>query len=62
MPTLILQCSDDVIAPPAVGAFIHERIVGSELVQMKAIGHCPHLSDPEETITAMNAFLARVAV
>ena len=27
-PTLVLQCSDDVIAPDAVGRYVHERIAG----------------------------------
>ena len=55
--TLVLQCSDDVIAPPAVGDFVHQSIAGSTIVMMKATGHCPNLSAPEETIAAMNAFL-----
>lgn len=58
VPTLILQCSEDVIAPEEVGLYMHEKIKGSELVQMKATGHCPNLSAPEETIKAMKAFLS----
>jgi sigma-B regulation protein RsbQ len=57
-PTLILQCQEDVIAPPAVGTFVHERIRGSQLVVLDATGHCPHLSAPEQTIAAMQRFLA----
>jgi sigma-B regulation protein RsbQ len=56
-PTLVLQCSDDVIAPDAVGEFVHNQIDGSVLVQMKATGHCPNLSAPDETIEAISAFL-----
>ena len=55
--TLVLQCSDDVIAPPAVGQFVHRQISDSTLVLMKATGHCPNLSAPEETVAAINAFL-----
>jgi sigma-B regulation protein RsbQ len=55
--TLILQCSDDVIAPLAVGEFVHRSLPNSELVQMQATGHCPNLSAPEETITAIRAFV-----
>lgn len=58
VPTLILQCSDDIIAPPSVGAFVHTAMPRSVLVQLKATGHCPQLSEPEETIAAMHAFLA----
>jgi sigma-B regulation protein RsbQ len=55
--TLILQCTDDVIAPPAVGEYVHNRLPRSELVMLNATGHCPNLSAPEETIAAMRAFL-----
>ncbi|HZH11776.1 MAG TPA: alpha/beta hydrolase [Microvirga sp.] len=55
--TLILQCSQDVIAPEAVGRYMHQNLPDSELVLMRATGHCPNLSAPEETIVAMNAFL-----
>ena len=55
--TLVLQCSDDVIAPQAVGEFVHRQIPGSAFVRMKATGHCPNLSAPEETIAAIRAFL-----
>ena len=55
--TLVLQCAEDVIAPQCVGEYVHRQIPGSELVLMKATGHCPHLSAPGETITAIRAFL-----
>ena len=58
IPTLILQCSDDVIAPQSVGEYVHQQIKGSKLVLMKATGHCPNLSAPEETINAITKFLA----
>jgi len=57
---LILQCSDDAIAPHRVGEYVHRQIPGSELVLMKATGHCPNLSAPEETIEAIRAFLEKV--
>jgi sigma-B regulation protein RsbQ len=57
VPTLVLQCSEDVIAPDTVGAFVAERIPGSRLVQLEATGHCPNLSAPEETIAAIRSFL-----
>jgi sigma-B regulation protein RsbQ len=56
-PALILQCSDDVIAPSVVGEYVHKRTPGSTLVQMNATGHCPNLSAPEETIDAIKAWL-----
>jgi sigma-B regulation protein RsbQ len=54
---LILQCRDDVIAPICVGEYMAAALAGSELVIMKATGHCPNLSAPAETIAAMKAFL-----
>jgi sigma-B regulation protein RsbQ len=54
---LILQCSQDAIAPEVVGRYMHQNLQDSELVLMKATGHCPNLSAPEETIAAMEAFL-----
>lgn len=57
VPTLVLQCSADVIAPEAVGRFVCEHVPGSTLVQLSATGHCPHLSAPEETVAAIRAWL-----
>ncbi|MGZ2412337.1 sigma-B regulation protein RsbQ [Sphingomonas sp. F9_3S_D5_B_2] len=57
VPALILQCSDDVIAPDAVGEYMHQRLPGSVLKRMKATGHCPNLSAPEETIEAIRSWL-----
>ncbi len=57
--TLILQCSDDVIAPLTVGEYTHDHIAGSTLVVLKATGHCPNLSAPEETVAAMKSFLKK---
>ena len=56
-PALILQCSNDVIAPIAVGEYMHRNMPDSKLVIMKATGHCPNLSAPEETIAAIRDFL-----
>jgi sigma-B regulation protein RsbQ len=58
VPTLVLQCSDDVIAPDAVGAYVHRQVAGSTLVQLAATGHCPNLSAPDETVAAIQSFLA----
>lgn len=57
LPTLVLQCSQDVIAPEAVGRYVHERIPGSRHVHLAATGHCPNLSAPEETSRAIAAFV-----
>ena len=54
---LILQCSDDVIAPLAVGQYVHGKLPNSQLVVMAATGHCPNLSAPQETVAAIQAFV-----
>lgn len=58
VPTLVIQCAVDAIAPPEVGRYTHERISGSELVTLDAIGHCPQLSAPEITAETILAFVA----
>ncbi|WP_312182267.1 alpha/beta hydrolase [Arthrobacter sp.] len=60
VPTLILQCSDDLLAPPHVGTYTHDRVPNSTLVTLKATGHLPHVSAPEETAEAILSYLARV--
>lgn len=57
IPTLVMQCSDDIIAPTKVGEYVHNNIANSTFHLLKATGHCPNLSAPEETIEAMKAFL-----
>jgi sigma-B regulation protein RsbQ len=56
-PALVLQCADDVIAPRAVGEYVAHHIPRSQLVLMKATGHCPNLSAPEETVAAIRGFI-----
>jgi sigma-B regulation protein RsbQ len=57
VPSLILQCSDDIIAPNVVGEYVHDHTPGSTLRVMKAKGHCPHMSEPEETISLIKEYL-----
>jgi len=57
VPSLVLQCSQDIIAGEAVGEYVHRHLAGSRLHLMRATGHCPNLSAPQETIEAMKAFL-----
>jgi sigma-B regulation protein RsbQ len=54
--TLVLQCSDDIIAGMQVGEYVNARIAGSRLVKLAATGHCPNLSAPDEVISAIRAF------
>jgi sigma-B regulation protein RsbQ len=60
VPALIIQCSDDVIAPVTVGEYMHRALPRSSLVVIDNVGHCPHLSSPSASTAAMEAFLASV--
>src|SRR5687768_5094605 len=57
VPSLILQCSDDMVAPTEVGEYLHRKLPGSTFRLMKATGHCPHMSDPEETVALIKDYL-----
>lgn len=56
-PSLILQCSEDIIAPNAVGEYLEKHLPQSTLRVMRATGHCPHMSAPEETIQLIKDYL-----
>ena len=57
LPTLVIQCERDAIAPVAVGAYVHEQIPDSEYALLGVAGHCPHLSAPDLTAAAIRSFL-----
>jgi sigma-B regulation protein RsbQ len=59
VPSLVLQCSDDIIAPRQVGEYVHRALPGSTFRQMDARGHCPHMSAPDETVRLIEEYLAR---
>ncbi len=56
-PALVLQCSDDVIAPTVVGEYVAAQLPNATLVHLQATGHCPNLSAPAETADAIEQFL-----
>ena len=58
IPSLVLQCSEDAIAPRPVGEYVAERLPDSRFVLLAAVGHCPNLSAPEATIAAIRAFVS----
>jgi sigma-B regulation protein RsbQ len=55
--TLVLQCREDIIAPPCVGEYVHAQVPGSRYVLLDATGHCPNLSAPEQVTAAIRAFV-----
>ncbi|RXI96377.1 alpha/beta hydrolase [Anaerobacillus alkaliphilus] len=59
VPSLILQCKDDSVAPIEVGEYVHRHLPNSSLMYMEATGHSPHMSHPEETIELIEQYLQR---
>lgn len=57
VPSLTLQCREDIIAPEQIGKFVEENTPQNTLYLMRATGHCPHISEPQETINAIKTFL-----
>jgi sigma-B regulation protein RsbQ len=56
VPTLVVECARDSIAPREVGAYVQQHIAGAELVTLDVEGHCPQLSAPEATADAIAEF------
>ncbi len=56
-PSLIIQVSDDAIAPISVGNFMHKNLPNSKLRLMEASGHCPHMSHPNKTVEIIKEYL-----
>ena len=59
VPSLIIQCLRDGIAPPVVGRYMLEQLPRSRLVEIDASGHCPHVTHPAETIAILRRELQR---
>jgi sigma-B regulation protein RsbQ len=58
VPTLVLQSTDDIIAPTAVGQYVHGSIAGSRFRHLAATGHCAHLSGADEVAREIRGFLS----
>jgi sigma-B regulation protein RsbQ len=57
--SLTIQCIDDIIAPVSVGEFVHEHTPNNEFAMLNAAGHCPHISEPQQTIAAIQSFIQK---
>ena len=57
VPSLILQCAEDLIAPVEVGRYLHGHLKDSRLELLEATGHCPHMTHPEEVVRVMKDYL-----
>jgi len=61
VPVLILQCTDDLIAPREVGDYLQRKLAGSRLQEVRNVGHCPHMSAPQECVRLTQDFLDSLA-
>lgn len=59
VPSLVLQCSDDLIAPHSVGEWLHRHLPASSLAVIDNVGHCPHMSAPTASSRAIDVFLTQ---
>ncbi|UOQ53773.1 alpha/beta fold hydrolase [Hymenobacter cellulosivorans] len=57
IPCLLVQCAEDLVAPPEVGEFLLAAIPDATLVTLPVSGHCPQLSAPTQTLNALEAYL-----
>ncbi len=62
VPSLIMQCAEDAIAPDEVGEYLSRNLPSSTLRRLEATGHCPHMSHPEETVRVIKEYLAAEGV
>jgi sigma-B regulation protein RsbQ len=60
VPALILQCSDDLIAPREVGDYLHANLANSQLAVVDNVGHCPHMSAPSASSDVINSYLEQI--
>ena len=56
LPSLVIECAQDAIAPREVGAYVHAHIPDSRKITLDATGHCPHVSAPAATAAAIATF------
>ena len=62
IPSLTLQCQEDILAPVEVGYYLNKHMPNNTLVLLEATGHCPHLSAPAKTIEAVNGYLSNYSI
>lgn len=57
-PCLVVQCSDDEIAPTCVGEFVAKRIPRASFRLLDAPGHMPQMSHPDAVHDLLRAYLS----
>lgn len=62
LPCLVMACAEDALAPPEVGRWLHAQLQRGDLVQLRARGHCPHVSAPAEVADVLAQWIETTAV
>jgi sigma-B regulation protein RsbQ len=57
VPSLILQCEEDLMAPLEVGDYLQAHLHDSTLKRLDVKGHFPHLSAPKVVVKAITQYL-----
>lgn len=57
LPTLVVMCQEDVVAPKEVGAYLLAHLPQAQLTTLRTMGHCPQLSAPLETLAVLHDFV-----
>ncbi len=57
VPSLTLQSMDDVMAPETAGRYIQQHTPGNIYQEIKASGHCPHISFAAEVTKAIKDYI-----
>ncbi|MHA6723998.1 alpha/beta fold hydrolase [Sphingomonas sp. RS2018] len=58
VPTALIHSRDDIAVPETVALYLHRHLRQSSLTWIDAIGHLPHLTDPDKVAVAIQAQLA----
>jgi sigma-B regulation protein RsbQ len=59
-PCLVIQSSEDAIAPLGVGDYMVEHLQDGRLAIVACRGHAPHMTQPEPTAAAVKRFASQI--
>ncbi|RYE26961.1 MAG: alpha/beta hydrolase [Sphingobacteriaceae bacterium] len=57
VPSITLQCADDIMAPETAGKYINQHTPKNTYLEINTTGHCPHISAPDVVIKAINDYI-----
>lgn len=58
IPSLTIQCRDDILTSETVAKYILKHTPGNKMVLLDSTGHCPHLTDTDNVIKTIKEFIA----